>query len=126
VVQEEVLATVTSESLAVYAVWEPILLTDDERWARKAATLFPDSRVRNFWIATDDLGEAFQPALSLTGEPAWDVYLLYGPRTEWHGPSPPAPEFFMHQLRGRLPDSLGLDGQELASAIQVILARKGL
>jgi len=124
-VQERVLATVASESLAVYAVWEPILPTDDERWARKASTIFPDRRVDNFWVATDDLGEAFQPALRLAGEPAWDVYLLYGPRTEWRGASPPVPDFYMHQLRGRLPDSLGLDGPELASAIQVILGRKG-
>jgi hypothetical protein len=124
-VQEQVLERIDSDSLAVYVVWEPILPTDDERWARKSTTIFPDSRVRNFWIATDDLGEAFQPALRLTGEPAWDVYLLYGPQTEWQGASPPAPEFFMHQLRDRLPDSLGLDGPELASAIQMILARQG-
>jgi hypothetical protein len=79
VVQEQVLETVASENLAIYALWEPILPTDDERWARKASTIFPDRRVRNYWVATDDLGEAFQPALQLMGGPAWDVYLVYRP-----------------------------------------------
>lgn len=117
------LATVASESLAVYAVWEPILATDDERWARKATTLFPDLRVQNYWIPTDDLGEAFQPPLHLIGEAAWDVYLLYRSGTTWADGSPPVPDFYMHQLRGRLPDSLMLDGPKLASAIQMIRAR---
>jgi hypothetical protein len=123
VVQEQVLADIASDSLAVYAVWEPILSTDDERWARKATTLFPDSRVQNYWIATDDLGEAFQPPLRLTGEAAWDVYLLYRPGTTWQPAGPPAPDYFMHQLSGRLPDSLMLDGPKLASAIRLIQRR---
>jgi hypothetical protein len=123
VVQEQVLADIASDSLAVYAVWEPILATDDERWARKATTLFLDSRVQNYWIATDDLGEVFQPPLRLTGEVAWDVYLLYRRGTTWRAVSPPAPDYFMHQLRGRLPDSLMLDGPKLATAIRLIQGR---
>lgn len=118
------LAAVTSESLAVYAVWEPILPTDDERWARKATTLFSDGRVRNYWIATDDLGESFQSPLRLTGEAAWDVYLLYAPGTTWEAAAPPPPDYFMHQLRGRLPDSLMLQGPKLAAAMRVIQTRR--
>ncbi|MGQ0722044.1 MAG: hypothetical protein ACT4PE_10790 [Candidatus Eiseniibacteriota bacterium] len=105
-------------NLVVYAVWEPILRTDDERSARKATALLPDARVVNYWTDGTELGEAFQPAIHLTTEPAWDVYLVYPPGVVWEAGEPPAPEFFMHQLGGRLPHAQGLDGAGLAQEIR--------
>lgn len=99
--------------LVVYAVWEPILRTDDERSSRKATTLFTDARVINYWAPTQEVGGFFQNPIGLTGEPAWDVYLVYPPGVTWNGDTPPTPEFFMHQLGGRLPDGLRLDGDRL-------------
>ena len=126
-VQEEVLDSLASDGLTVYAVWESILPADNERWAHKSAAIFHDPRVRNYWVGSDDLGAAFQPALHLEGGPAWDVYLLYGPGTGWQGrgpgAGPPVPAFYMHQLRA-LPDSLALDGPQLRSAIRKQLARR--
>ena len=122
-VQSDVLDENGAEDLAVYAVWEPILRTDDERSARKAAALFPDKRVKNYWVATRDVGEAFQTAIDLTTEPAWDVYLVYAPGVRWEKGEPPRPEFFMHQLGGRLPAAQRLDGPELASKLKELLAR---
>jgi hypothetical protein len=121
VVQEKVLEAIDSDMLAVYAVWEPILKPDNERSSRKAATLFPDRRVRNYWTDSQAVGEAFQIPLGLTTEPAWDVYLVYSPKAKWEGDIPPRPDYFMHQLGGRLPDSQSLDGSKLASEIQRIL-----
>jgi len=34
-----------------------------------------------------------------TPKEAWDVYLLYGAQSQWDK-EPPAPDFWMHQLRG--------------------------
>jgi hypothetical protein len=34
------------------------------------------------------------------GIDAWDVYLIYGANARWDGPSPPTPDFWMHQLNG--------------------------
>jgi len=102
----------------VYAVWEPILKTDDERSARKATTLFPDDRVSHYWVGSREVGKLFQPALELTTEPAWDVYLIYAPGIEWEDQTPPTPSYFMHQLGGRLPDEQRLDGEKLKRAIE--------
>ena len=111
------------DGLAVYAVWEPILRTDDEPSSRKAATIFPDSHVRNYWVEARDLGVLFQEPLGLTTEPAWDVYLVYAPGVEWTDPVPPPPTFFMHQLGGRLPDGQQLDGAVLRETVQDMLDR---
>lgn len=116
--QENVFQEISSEKLQAYAVWEPILRTDDERSSRKATTLFPDPRVRNYWVKTQEVGVAFQPTIGLTTEPAWDVYLLYPPGVTWEGAVPPEPTFFMHQLSGRLPHGQRLDGPKLAEAIR--------
>ena len=112
-----------SDRLAIYAVWEPILKTDDERASRKATVLFPDERVRNYWVRTRSVGELFQDAIDLEGEPAWDVYLVYEAGSRWTEETPPRPTFFMHQLRGRLPDDRRLDGPRLKSTIADIMNR---
>jgi hypothetical protein len=118
VVLENVLQTNKSNQLAAYAVWEPILRTDDARSSRKATTLLPDPRVLHFWTATQDLGELFQPTIDLTTEPAWDVYLVYPRGVVWDGERPPRPAYFMHQLSGRLPEDRLLDGKTLAERIR--------
>ena len=120
-VLDEVLRQEPSERLAVYAVWEPILRSDDESAARRATTLFPDPRVRNYWIASQAVGELFQAPIRLTTEPAWDVYLLYAPGTRWDAATPPAPHAFMHQLRGRLPAERGLNGPQLLAELRGLL-----
>jgi hypothetical protein len=120
VVQEQVLEKISDESLAVYVVWEPILRTDTERSARKATTLLPDKRVRNYWIGSQSIGEMFQGPLFLEGEPAWDVYLVYGPEVTWDSATPPRPDFYMHQLGG-LPEPLRLKGSTLATVIGKML-----
>ena len=120
--QEAVFQGIPSESLRAYAVWEPILRTDEVRAARRATTILPDSRVRHSWTAGQEVGEAFQPPLSLKGTPAWDVYLVYPRGVEWRGKSPPRPTYFMHQLPG-LPASRRLDADTLAARLQALLAK---
>lgn len=117
------LREIPSKNLAVYAVWEPILRTDDERSSRRATTLSPDERVTNYWASTTDVGTLFQSPIGLTTEPAWDVYLFYPPGVKWESDVPPRPEFFMHQLGGRLPDDSRLDGHKLAESIKRMLSK---
>jgi hypothetical protein len=118
VVQSEVLEVIEGNDLAVYAVWEPILKTDDERSSRKATILFPDARVSNYWVDSPAVGRLFQAPLNITTEPAWDVYLVYASGIAWGDDGPPRPSYFMHQLGGRLPDGQRLDGPKLAAAIE--------
>ena len=120
-VQDNVISKIASEDFVAYAVWEPILKTDDERSSRKAGTLFPDERVKDYWVQTRAVGELFQAPINLKGEPAWDVYLVYEPDIVWDSNAPPEPTFFMHQLGGRLPDGQRLDGPKLRDAIEKIL-----
>ena len=77
----------------------------------------------HYWVATQDVGQLFQPAIGLEGEVAWDVYLVYPPGIGWEDRIPPVPEILMHQLRGRLPEARLLDGPVLAQEIQQVLSR---
>jgi len=121
VVQDNVISRIHSKDFRTYAVWEPILRTDDERSSRKAVALFPDERVKNYWVRSRAVGELFQAPIDLSGEPAWDVYLVYAPGILWDGDAPPEPTFFMHQLGGRLPDGQRLDGPELHDVVDGLL-----
>ena len=120
-VQDNVISRIASEDFVAYAVWEPILKTDDERSSQKVVKLFPDKRVKNYWVHTRAVGEMFQAPIDLSGEPAWVVYLVYEPGVEWAGDAPPEPTYFMHQLGGRLPGGQRLDGPKLRGVIEKIL-----
>lgn len=119
--QGSVLETIDDPNLTVLCVWVPMLPGDDERASRRASRIVPDPRVRHFWTDDQELGKAFQGALELP-RIAWDIYFVYPPEARWNG-EPPAPETFMHQLRG-LPEETMLDGDKLAEAIRNLLARE--
>ena len=111
--RNQLLDRVASPELAAYFVWVPVLGDDNENAARRATVLVPDSRARHYWAPTDSTAWAFQAALPLVDEFAWDVYLVYDRGVEWTGESPPAPSYYQHQLVGRLPEGRMLDGQVL-------------
>jgi hypothetical protein len=119
-VHENVFEGMASDKLRGYAVWEPILRTDDARSARKATSILPDARIHHYWIDSQDVGEMFQAPLGLKDEPAWDVYLVYPPGAVWTGGRPPRPAYFMHQL-GALPAERRLNGGTLAAKLREML-----
>jgi len=123
VVHDDVIARIDDERLVAYVVWEPIMEADTERAAREATALLPDDRVVNYWVRSDDVGKLFQSPVDLTSEPAWDVYLVYERGVRWSDASPPRPSYFMHQLRGRLPDDRMLDVARLRDEIGAMLDR---
>lgn len=83
----------------VYSVWVPMQGGAEKNVAEATATV-PDARVHHFW---DDAGftlRTFSLVLGLPpGRQAWDVYLIYGPTTRWDETNPPAPDYWMHQLK---------------------------
>ena len=119
----EVFQSIASHELKAYAVWEPILRTDDVRAARRATTILPDDRVRHYWIDGQEIAEAFKPPLGLKDEVAWDVYLVYPPGAEWTESRPPKPLYYMHQLH-ELPSARRLDAAKLAARIREVMAGK--
>jgi hypothetical protein len=62
---------------------------------------------------------AYHKALKMN-ELAWDVYYVYGRGAEWTGDLPPAPDYYMHQLRSLPPDRM-LDGTKLAEEMNKLL-----
>lgn len=117
---EAVFEGIASEKLRGYAVWEPILRTDNLRGARKATTMLPDPRVQHYWITGREMGEVFQSPLGLKDQVAWDVYLVYPPGVEWKGKRPPMPSYFMHQLP-ELPEARRLDASALAGQLRKLI-----
>ena len=81
-----------------FVVWLPILPTDSEKYAGAQAAAFVDSRVTQQWDGERVSGALLAKTLGLKGT-AWDIYLLYAPGVRWTGEQPPAPTFWMHQLR---------------------------
>ena len=118
---EAVFARISSEKLRGYAVWEPILRTDNLRGARKATSTLPDPRVRHYWIKGQEVGEAFQSPLGLKDDVAWDVYLVYPPEVEWKENRPPKPTYFMHQLH-ELPATRRLEATALAAKLRKLIS----
>lgn len=95
----------------MYVVWS------SQRGAREenvgaAKTLIPDPRVRDYWDPHLLVGSAFESALDIQ-EPAWDVYMLFGPNARWPAEGTPVPEWYEHQL-GDLPRERLLDPTRFA------------
>ena len=85
----------------------------------------PDERISHYWDAQGELVEKYRPILptkmvdSNDYARAWDVYLLFGPETEWKD-EPPTPNFWMHQLWGVDPKNK-FDGGTLATEVKRLL-----
>jgi len=97
-VVQSVFTKFADPQLRGFVVWLPMLPSDDAAAARSQAGTFTDTRVVQRWDASRDSGTQFSKILKLKGA-AWDVYLLYEPGVKWTGATPPAPTFWMHQLR---------------------------
>jgi hypothetical protein len=94
--------------------------------AREAAK-FMGPRIANYLDSNGDAAKAFAAPLKLEPRlgvqlPAWDVYLVYGEDAHWNKGSPPAPDFWMHQL-SNAPKELELNGVELRSHVESLLAK---
>lgn len=90
------LAKTDADGLRVYVAWVP-MFRGREADVPKASTEVPDPRAAHYWDGDSLLVKGFRETLGLN-EPAWDIFLLYGPDARWEGERPPAPAFWMHQL----------------------------
>ena len=94
-----VVKKVESDSVRIYVVWVP-MFRGRESDVPRATTEVLDARAVHYWDGTSQLVAGYRETLGLN-EPAWDIFLLYGPEVRWDGDRPPAPEFWMHQLGSR-------------------------
>jgi hypothetical protein len=93
--QNGVLAKTDDTRLRAYVAWVP-MFRDREEDVPKATTEVPDTRASHFWDGGSVLTQQYRRTLNFN-EPAWDIYLLYGPDATW-GEQPPTPAYWMHQL----------------------------
>ncbi|MEE9269473.1 MAG: hypothetical protein V3V49_04355 [Candidatus Krumholzibacteria bacterium] len=121
-VVQQLLYEIEDENFRAYVVWEPILRTDNREAAVKATALIEDPRVTHYWTDSRDVGHLFSPSIALENEPAWDVYLLYPAGNRWQAEAP-KPDYFQHQLGGRLPPDQRLDGDALADRTETLLEK---
>ena len=82
----ELLAKRPDAKLRVYAVWQPILLSDFRVTWREA--MLQDSRVTHFWDVDKVLAKWFAEFSDLPPEDgvrpdAWDLIYMFGPRAQW-------------------------------------------
>lgn len=93
------LAQEPGDRLEVYAVWVP-MVRGMERHVPLAARELPDPRASHYWDGDGQLMAGYEDVLGIS-EPAWDVFLVYGPEARWDGDLPPAPLYWAHQLGTR-------------------------
>ncbi len=115
------LEQVKNSDLRVYSVYVPILESDNEASVPSAIKRLPDSRVVFFWDAKGELTQSYSGVLQLGEDrPAWDVYLVFDRTAEWKA-EPPAPKYWMHQLRGVSAERM-LNGDKLAEEMRRLLS----
>ena len=122
-VHDEVLKQVEGDELAVYAVWMPVLASDNAKAGLEAEKFLPDSRVTHYWDGDNRLGRLYGSELTLPRgrQLAWDIYFVYAPEVEW-GDRLPMPTEWVHQL-GLDERHLG-DGARLRAQILEMISRE--
>lgn len=92
----------------------------EKKHVPEAVKLVPDRRAAHYWDAPGTTTRTFRQVLGLP-EPAWDLYLVYGPEARWRGPLPPMPAHWEHQLGSRSQprvEGLFLDPQRFAAEVE--------
>jgi hypothetical protein len=129
VIQQNVVSRFSSDKLAVYVVWVPLLNLQDpatlQRHAHQYATLIPPGqRTTHYSDPEAYSGKRYGPILGVPyGSPAWDVYLAFSADSRW-GETAPTPAYWEHQLGG-LDSTRYLDGPRFAEEVRKLLAKVG-
>ncbi len=101
-----------------YVAWVPMLRAE-EKHVRSATRVVSDPRTTHFWDGNGALLSGFKPVLSIS-EPAWDIYMIFDRSARWDADTPPAPEFWMHQLGSRV-EGPPLNAGDFAERVDALL-----
>jgi mercuric ion transport protein len=96
-VQKSVIEKMADKNISVIIVWTNMLETDNQEHAYKAASMFKDGKIVQFFDAENKFGDMVAKRLNPKGEKAWDIYLFYDKETEWNQ-TIPRPFDYAHQL----------------------------
>lgn len=79
-------------AVTVFAVWEPVLLTDWSKPRSAVLARLGDARVRQFWdrnkivanlMSKADSSSAIHPSCCNRNGTLWDLAAVYGPGAKW-------------------------------------------
>jgi hypothetical protein len=100
-VQKSVIEQMKNKDINVIIVWTNMLKTDDKENAYKAASMFKDPSIVQYFDADNKFGDLVAQRLSPKGEKAWDIYMFFDKDTEWNN-TIPRPFDYAHQLSASL------------------------
>ena len=96
-IQKTVLEKVKDKDISIIIVWTNMLKTDDQNSAYKAASLFKDPNIVQFFDAENKFGNLVAQRLNPQGKKAWDIYMFFDKDTPWNKDFP-RPFEYAHQL----------------------------
>jgi len=96
-VQKTVIEKMKSKDIDVIIVWTSMVKTDDQSAAYKAASLFKDQSIIQFFDSENLFGDIVARRLNPQGNKAWDIYMFFDGDTQW-GKEFPRPFEYAHQL----------------------------
>lgn len=96
-IQKTVLEKVKDKNISVIIVWTNMLKTDDKSSAYKAASLFKDPNIVQFFDSGNKFGDVVAQRLNPQGKKAWDIYMFFDKDTQWNKDFP-RPFEYAHQL----------------------------
>lgn len=96
-IQQTVIEQMTKKDINVIIVWTNMLKSDDKDNAYKAASLFKDPSIVQYFDAENKFGDLVARRLNPKGEKAWDIYMFFDKEDQWSN-SLPRPFDYAHQL----------------------------
>jgi len=96
-VQQTVIEQMSKKGISVIIVWTNMLQSDDKDNAFKAASMFKDPSIVQYFDAENKFGDMVARRLNPKGEKAWDIYMFFDKEDQWSN-SIPRPFEYAHQL----------------------------
>lgn len=85
------------KNIEVIIVWTNMLKSDDKENAYKAASMFKDPAITQYFDAQNEFGDLVARRLNPKGSKAWDIYMFFDKDVKWNE-SLPRPFDYAHQL----------------------------
>ncbi len=96
-VQKSIIENMKGKDLSVIIIWTNMVTTDDQNSAYKAASLFKDPSIVQFFDSENKFGDLVAQRLNPQGEKSWDIYMFFDKDTQWNKTFP-RPFEYVHQL----------------------------
>ncbi|MBT1688849.1 mercuric transport protein MerTP [Dawidia soli] len=96
-IQQSVSEKMGEKGISVLIVWTNMLKSDDQDRAFKAASMFTDPAIIQYFDAENKFGDLVARRLNPKGEKAWDIYMFFEGDDQWTS-SFPRPFEYAHQL----------------------------